>query len=386
MSEKVRCAVILVVLLAAACAESSGQPIVSDTLVENSPPGRTTPAWRLSEQPTLAIGREGDARYEFHMAGNPASLSDGRIAVPNAQQEIRIYDARGQYVKSIGRSGRGPGEFQQLWSVVVLPGDSIAGLNFSSGPPYSQVFVFDTAGQLARTIALEVSEVLLPAPNGGWIGDRSRRPGQFTNVPTLVSSARYVVRFTPAGAIHDTLATLPGHSVYGTVRSYDTAPLRARGSFTIAGGALVTTAGDVHVVHQRALDDGRVLRTIRTAAPARRVTRAMIEALQPPPPPRPPVARERAARPRTDPPPYPETLPAIASMIGDASGNLWVRRYYLPTATEHEWWIYDPRGLLIATMRTPARFRITEIGRDHVLGVWRDESDVQTVRRYTLLR
>ncbi|HEX7120895.1 MAG TPA: hypothetical protein VF178_00905 [Gemmatimonadaceae bacterium] len=63
-----------------------------------------------------------------------------------------------------------------------------------------------------------------------------------------------------------------------------------------------------------------------------------------------------------------------------------MRRYYLPTDTEHEWWIYDPRGVLIATMRTPARLRITEIGRDYVLGVWRDESDVQTVRRYALLR
>ena len=50
MSEKVRCAVILVVLLAAACAESSGQPIVSDTLVTHDGTLRHQPTRQLLEQ------------------------------------------------------------------------------------------------------------------------------------------------------------------------------------------------------------------------------------------------------------------------------------------------------------------------------------------------
>jgi hypothetical protein len=32
------------------------------------------------------------------------------------------------------------------------------------------------------------------------------------------------------------------------------------------------------------------------------------------------------------------------------------------------------------------RFRITEIGADYLLGVYRDEDDVETIRRYALLR
>jgi hypothetical protein len=82
--------------------------------------------------------------------------------------------------------------------------------------------------------------------------------------------------------------------------------------------------------------------------------------------------------------PPPPTLPAIGSLSVDAVGNLWVRRYYVPADTTHEWWIYDASGRLVAQITNRTRFRFTEIGADYVLGVYRDDDDVETIRRDAL--
>jgi hypothetical protein len=166
-------------------------------------------------------------------------------------------------------------------------------------------------------------------------------------------------------------------------------PFRARGSFTVGAGRLFTTFDSTHTVHVRSLESGEIERTIVTREVPRRLTQAMIDYRER----RPAGARAVALEP-TGPrerieammPPPPPTLPAIGSLAVDAVGNLWVRRYYVPADTTHEWWIYDASGRLVAQLTNRTRFRFTEIGADFVLGVYRDHDDVETVRRYALLK
>ncbi|HEX6938561.1 MAG TPA: hypothetical protein VF158_04055 [Longimicrobiales bacterium] len=40
----------------------------------------------------------------------------------------------------------------------------------------------------------------------------------------------------------------------------------------------------------------------------------------------------------------------------------------------------------MASLAMPPRFHVAQIGRDHVIGVWRDELEVQHVRVYGLRR
>jgi hypothetical protein len=43
-------------------------------------------------------------------------------------------------------------------------------------------------------------------------------------------------------------------------------------------------------------------------------------------------------------------------------------------------------GRILARVQMPSKFRVQEIGEDYVLGVWRDDLDVESVRVYGLRR
>jgi hypothetical protein len=49
---------------------------------------------------------------------------------------VRVYDARGRYVRVIGRRGQGPGEFRQVMGLTRRPGDTLAAPNL---PAYAQL-------------------------------------------------------------------------------------------------------------------------------------------------------------------------------------------------------------------------------------------------------
>jgi hypothetical protein len=63
-----------------------------------------------------------------------------------------------------------------------------------------------------------------------------------------------------------------------------------------------------------------------------------------------------------------------------------VEHYRLPWESEPAWAIMDTDGRWLGTVHTPPGLRIYEIGADYVLGVWRDELNVEYVRTYALLR
>ena len=48
------------------------------------------------------------------------------------------------------------------------------------------------------------------------------------------------------------------------------------------------------------------------------------------------------------------------------------------------WSVFDPEGRLLGTVVTPEDFAPKHIGDDFVLGVWKDEVDVERVRLYPL--
>jgi hypothetical protein len=68
----------------------------------------------------------------------------------------------------------------------------------------------------------------------------------------------------------------------------------------------------------------------------------------------------------------------------DAEGNLWVQEWKVVPYERRRFSIFDPDGRLVAAVTTPEGLRITDIGADYVLGVWRDENGVEFVRLHTL--
>jgi hypothetical protein len=82
--------------------------------------------------------------------------------------------------------------------------------------------------------------------------------------------------------------------------------------------------------------------------------------------------------------PVPETVPPHGDLRVDAEGNLWVQEWKVVPYERRRFSIFDPDGRLVAAVTTPEGLRITDIGADYVLGVWRDENGVEFVRLHTL--
>jgi hypothetical protein len=79
-----------------------------------------------------------------------------------------------------------------------------------------------------------------------------------------------------------------------------------------------------------------------------------------------------------------ERFPAHGPLQIDSDGNVWVSEFLRPTDNVSHWTIYSPDGALAGTLETPRDLTIHEIGSDYVLGVRRDENDIERVVRYAL--
>jgi hypothetical protein len=81
--------------------------------------------------------------------------------------------------------------------------------------------------------------------------------------------------------------------------------------------------------------------------------------------------------------PPPEPAFGVRLIRVSQAGHLWVRSN-APGNGPIAWRVFDLAGKQIAAVSTPPRFEIHEIGRDYLLGVSRDEFDVEFVQLFRL--
>lgn len=113
-----------------ACVERGGVAdwtVSTDTVdgtirVTNTPPESGAEPTVLAEE-ELRIGSVGEAGpTSFGMIRTIAVLEDGRIAVADAQaEEVRLFDSEGQYLRTFGGRGEGPGELRGMQGVYLDP-------------------------------------------------------------------------------------------------------------------------------------------------------------------------------------------------------------------------------------------------------------------------
>ncbi len=83
---------------------------------------------------------------------------------------------------------------------------------------------------------------------------------------------------------------------------------------------------------------------------------------------------------------FPATRAAFSDLRVDPTGMVWLRtgRHFPPKAPSNEWTGFSREGVLLGTLSLPERLEVLEFGEDYVLGVWKDEMDVEYVRLYAL--
>ncbi|HSG07163.1 MAG TPA: 6-bladed beta-propeller [Longimicrobiales bacterium] len=370
------------------------------TIVENPAPGTAFDGlWRVAGEPSVSIGKvTGDPLYEFTRVDGAARLSDGGFVVVDLTgASVRIFDPTGVFVRSLGGRGEGPGEFNMPAFIGLDGGDTVV----VSDASQRRITRYSADGSSARTAPIRGDLPLYPV-RAGVLSDGAviahtpghEAPGEeYDNVLQRAPITWASVRTD--GSTGVVFGTIPGGEAsigrsrtgpdfwFTYTRSIPFAkePAAAASRDRLYLGTADTF--EILVFDQ----DGSLTRIIRMDHPLRPVTEDLKEALL-----------DAALDRQTDPSGeagvrtyyrdayYPDFLPAYRSFRADALGYLWVQGYRPSWEGPPIWTVFDPEGRTVARLAMPDGLTVTDIGGDYVLGVERDEMDVQFLRLYGLSR
>jgi len=375
-------------------------------------------AWRILAEPALVIG-EGtdDPRYLFStvfegrrgdgLFGNshgvgPYRLPDGSIAVGDKETvAVRFYDENGQFVRATLRQGEGPAELPALSELhhcepgvlAAIGRGRLAVIDGQGVVRANHLFVENTGRRLHTPLACNRDGRLLAMDRGQTVDAEPEA------TPGSERSMVHILLLDIDGAIVRDFGEFPGVDAYPGGRMP-----RALGKYTVLAltgeRAFIGTADEFEIqvwslegtLQERwsrpagdlGFDDedfeaffdeepsdfqqGRAVELLRMGLNEGRSAGRGAEA-------------EAAVRDV-----LPETLPAYSRFLVDATDHLWVEHYRYLARDPHLWSIFAPDGTWLGEVEVPGTFDVTDIGRDYVLGVYRDELDEQSVRMYRLIR
>ena len=338
--------------------------------------------WSIDPDPILDLTLSGNSpAHEFFQVGTVMRRPDGSITVANrSSQEVRAFSESGEFQGSFGGPGEGPGEFSNLQRIKNA-GDTLLALDYDG-----RVTVVAPDLTVIRTFNLTHTTTDLYYLGDGTILTESYSSATWEDaVNELVRPPEALMLFDLRGVRIDSIGETRGAESYSYAEEDRWAsgrPLFAkRAHIAVLGERIFRGSSDMMQVEE--LDaSGNVVRILRIPGYDLELTEAQ-------------VAAEREDRlnfdlPRgmTVPPfflrmvealPAPTTRPAHAEMLVDPSGAVWLElfRARIEQDRPQEWLILDADGTWLGTIEVPDRFRVTDITMETVLGVWRDELDVE---------
>jgi hypothetical protein len=341
--------------------------------------------WRVGAVPTLTIGAvDGNPALMFSLVQSALRLPDGGIVVADAgSNQLRFFDGAGRFVRAVGREGDGPGEFRFLGSIWRRPGDTLVVRDFAPRLQY-----FDPHGRYLGAMPLTAlrGDVAGLAEDGTLLLLNGRSHGR-EDAGRVLADSIVLTRYEPS---EGTLTRL--HSVLqerwglhaGGYYSFPYLPFSAKGAWVVGDDRFIAGSartGEVLVWQS----DGRLVQRIRWSGARRPVTaddrvryrEAELASEEDP------NQRRRTEQFLAE-APWADSMPAFRSLKLDTDGNLWVERYRAPWETQRSWQVFAADGRWLGRVETPSDFVVMDIGRDYLLGLWRDENDVEYVRMYPL--
>lgn len=357
---------------------------------------RPPATWRVDATPILAVGGvAGEGAAEFAAVMGVARLRDGSVVVANqSTNELRVFAPDGTHRRTLGRRGRGPGEFDRL-SQLMRIGDTVVGVDQNRR---GEAFAPD--GKLVRSLPIPLFDEGQFPSYIGFLRDGASvllalDPPSDTTRSTLTATGALGVR-TSSGATR-TLAHIPMYETrklpmgfvpvfLGPVYRAAVFPDRtcvgwaARWEVTcyVPNGAMktrtirATSQGPVTEDDKRVFRDG-FMRANRSVP--REQAEATVRSF--------PFADRRSA--------YGRFVPAT-------TGELWVGEFVISEEVflgrtglgspdvATKWSVLAPDGRWIADVTLPAHFALLDAGEDYVAGVLRDDDDVESVVVYRLRR
>ncbi|MDX1395526.1 MAG: hypothetical protein R3195_14155 [Gemmatimonadota bacterium] len=343
------------------------------------------PAWpegggaRVSSEPSLVIGSlDGPEEEQLFRVFSATRLSDGRIAVANSgTHQVRFYLPDGRLEVALGGEGDGPGEFTSLTSIERLAGDTLYAYDggqqrltrISPDGTYLSTTRLESpieqssmqylgsvrpGLQVGRTMDFPAGvadgEVIRADDTAWWIED-----GQLTEALRFSRGPHIVQRFQrgeqnifsigPAPfTVTDHIAVGPEGILLASSTRFEVRFFGRSGPVTVARYA--GTHDPLTAEHVR-----EFVERGDPTPDTRRRREGALETLEPP-----------------------EHLPAHGGLLVDVDGRPWLRPFGID---ETAWTVLDRDGAWLGSVELPPGLAVFEIGSDYVLGVRRDELDVE---------
>lgn len=134
------------VLMLGPCLVATSSSNASDAAAKSDPQVvRLEELWR--------VGEDDDAEVVFGHIGDTAVDDDGRLYVADMQaRQVNVFSRDGQFLRTLGRAGEGPGEFREPRALVALP-DGLVGVVREQPPAILRFRAAD--GQFVDNLYLE---------------------------------------------------------------------------------------------------------------------------------------------------------------------------------------------------------------------------------------
>lgn len=355
----------------------------------------TTGLWSVGEELTLAevlrIGQvEGAPKYQFGEISTINVDPEGQIYVGDRQaREIRVYTPAGEYLRSIGRPGAGPGELGGGGTSVLFGGGDTL---FVPDPGQQRVNLFLRDGAFVRSFPIPMSKGVsmkwAVTPDHDLLQHIRilPMPGMETDpVPDLI------LRRGSDGVIRDTvLAFSAGESVQYRGGMPEMKIFAPAPTWELADdGRIFFAVNSDFRIEVRTLDGG-LTGVIEKPFVRQSVTEADRTVLLDfisgtmAGPGMPPAALQMIMQGIS----FADYYPAFSTTMAGPEGSLWIQRvlsaeraadgddFSLEEMGAREWDVFDRDGRLLGVVTLPARFRPSRFHANRLYGVLKDELDV----------
>lgn len=339
----------------------------------------------VADQPTWSLEQAGGVPFARISS---LALSDSLLAVGDAGNKmVHILTTRGAHVNSLGREGEGPGEFMAIGSVFAA---ADGGFWVSDLWPSTRRLtpISETGSMLESTrLTNQVSDVIGVLPDGQFLGSTS--PADLVDAVGLVEYRRIFQAFhlghglTPlveVGGVQIYLDQMPN----GMIRQLEL-PFLAEVSVAVHPDGFATANSREGTVRLFS-PEGEMSLELDLQAEAEQATEddwgeyvaayvsRLPESMQP--------GFRRSLRDVE----LPDTWPVVGAVLTDQQGRIWVKRWTLLHTAREDWQVFSSSGEFLGWVRFPAAFTPHVVTEDSVVGVRRDEYDVEHVQSWAIFR
>lgn len=348
------------------------------------------PRWAVDSVPVLHIAGSGaKGAINFVRAVDGSRLANGTIVIAEAAAgSVRFFDGTGRLTRTVGRRGRGPGEFEAISWLGQCAADSLFVWDWGQ----ARVTVLAATGTVVRQYRVPANANGVPQPviiscsrQGAFaalsrpVTPRPEQPfGRHQGRLSLIDGRGNTTR--TIGDVPSTEWAVDGNGNRGMPR-----PLGKVTRLALSSDRLYVGRADSALIDVYSLD-GRRLRALPLGIPPRRPTQqqyeravddmlAFVEDLD----------MRRSGRRQFLAIPMPAEVPFYSELLVDPDGILWAV-LSVPGDPDTRLRAVRSDGAIVADVRIPVGMTVFEIGRDYILGGYEDAAGEPHVSMYRLRR